>query len=145
MMPLIPSIDRKQYGSVSILAHMILILPHPFTFKSAARPPQHHHQHEHPPPEHPHQPQPSRRAGSIIEYLRARYLHQPLEGFSQWISPTARVYQGLTPQFKVFLQMSVMILGGVVWAERRVTEYIDFMRKVKRVQRVQAERESNLR
>lgn len=119
---------------------MILILPHPFTFKTSARPPQHQHQHPHQAPAAP-----SGRTGSIIEYLRARYIHQPLEGFSEWISPTARVYQGLTPQFKVFLQMSVMILGGVVWAERRVTEYIDFMRKVKRVQRVQAERESNLR
>lgn len=29
-----------------------------------------------------------------------------------------------------------------MWAERRVAEYIDFMRKVKRVQRVTAEREN---
>lgn len=119
---------------------MILILPHPFTFRTSAHPPTHQAQGQQP---HPQARKPSSRFS--VEYLRARYLHQPLEGFSEWISPTARVYQGLTPQFKVFLQMSVMILGGVVWAERRVTEYIDFMRKVKRVQRVQAERESLVR
>lgn len=133
---------------------MILILPHPFTFTSHnARPPQPQPQ-PHQQAQEPSSPRAAaggfRRGGmgtgsNLVDYLRARYVHQPLEGFSQWISPTARVYQGLTPQFKVFLQMSVMILGGVVWAERRVTEYIDFMRKVKRVQRVQAERESNLR
>lgn len=128
----------EQYGSVSILAHMILILPHPFAFRTNARQPTHQTQ------THPQARRPLSSRFNI-EYLRARFVHQPLEGFSEWISPTARVYQGLTPQFKVFLHMSVMILGGVVWAERRVTEYIDFMRKVKRVQRVQAERQSGVR
>ncbi|BCR89013.1 uncharacterized protein ACHE_50211S [Aspergillus chevalieri] len=123
-----------RYGSISILAHMIMILPHPFTFATNAGPPQ------------PHQPGSQPRARKpppfTKEYFRARFLHRPLEGFSEWISPTARVYQGLTPQFKVFLQIAAMTLGGCVWAERRVAEYIDFMRKVKRVQRVTAERES---
>lgn len=41
--------------------------------------------------------------------------------------------------------MAAMTLGGVVWAEGRVTEFIDFMRKVKRVERVRAERESGAR
>jgi hypothetical protein len=75
------------------------------------------------------------------DHLRARLFYRPLEGFSQWLSPTARVYRGLTPQFKVFLQIAAMTLGGCVWAECRATEFIDYMRKVKRAERVRAERE----
>lgn len=113
---------------------MILILPHPFTFASNTSPPQSQAQ---PQPQPRQQPRPFSPTS-----LRTRYLYRPLEGFSNWIAPKARVYQGLTPQFKVFLQIAGMTLGGCVWAERRVAQYIDFMRKVKRVERVQAEQEN---
>ncbi|EXJ80477.1 hypothetical protein A1O1_08622 [Capronia coronata CBS 617.96] len=39
------------------------------------------------------------------------------------------VYQNLTVQFKVFLQMSAMILGGCIFAERRVTDYNESVRR----------------
>lgn len=113
---------------------MILILPHPFTFANNTSPPSQSQPQQQP------QPRPARAFSP--NSLRTRYLYRPLEGFSNWIAPKARVYQGLTPQFKVFLQIAGMTLGGCVWAERRVAQYIDFMRKVKRVERVQAEREN---
>lgn len=119
-----------QFGSVSILAHMIMILPHPFTFAN----PQ-------PPAAPESQPRP-RQSPFSREYIRSRLFYRPLEGFSKWISPQARIYQGLTPQFKVFIQMAIMTLGGCIWAEKRVTEYIDLIRKIKRAERYQAERES---
>lgn len=39
------------------------------------------------------------------------------------------VYRGLTIQFKVFIQLSAMTLGGCIFAEKRVTEYNDFIRR----------------
>ncbi|KIW56674.1 hypothetical protein PV05_05314 [Exophiala xenobiotica] len=39
------------------------------------------------------------------------------------------VYRGLTVQFKVFLQISAMTLGGCIFAEKRVTEYNDAVRR----------------
>ncbi|KAJ5570282.1 uncharacterized protein N7459_009712 [Penicillium hispanicum] len=122
-----------RFGSVSILAHMILILPHPFVF-SAPSPPA--------TPESQPRPRPS---PFSRDYLRSRLFHRPLEGFSEWISPTARVYRGLTPQFKVFLQIAAMTLGGCIWAERRVTEYIELVRRIKRAERFQAERSQGTR
>lgn len=68
-----------------------------------------------------------------------------MEGFSRWISPGSRIYRGLTPQFKVFLQVWAMTLGGCIWQEKRVTEYIDLMRNLKRAERLQAEREQGNR
>ena len=38
------------------------------------------------------------------------------------------VYRGLTVQFKVFIQLSVMTLGGCIFAEKRVSEYNDMVR-----------------
>ncbi|EAW08651.1 uncharacterized protein ACLA_095840 [Aspergillus clavatus NRRL 1] len=121
-----------RYGSVSILAHMILLLPHPFKFSSSTTTPAHS----------PSQPGASSARPSLFskEYLRSRLVYRPLEGFSEWLSPTSRVYRGLTPQFKVFLQIAAMTLGGCIWAERRVNDYIEFMRKVKRAERMQAQR-----
>ncbi|KAF4221353.1 hypothetical protein CNMCM8980_003415 [Aspergillus fumigatiaffinis] len=125
---------RLGFGSVSILAHMILMLPHPFKFSPPATAPSH-------PPESP-SPSSSRPRTLRFskDHLRSKFIYGPLEGFSEWLSPTARVYRGLTPQFKVFLQIAAMTLGGCIWAERRVNEYIDFMRKVKRAERLQAQR-----
>jgi len=42
------------------------------------------------------------------------------------------VYRNLTIQFKVFMQMSAMTLGGCIWAEKRVTEYNDMVRRRRR-------------
>ncbi|KAL2785670.1 hypothetical protein BJX66DRAFT_51771 [Aspergillus keveii] len=125
-----------RFGSVSILAHMIMILPHPFKFSPASPaqgPPQHMQE----------QPQP-RQSSFSKEYIRSRLFYRPLEGFSEWLSPAARIYRGLTPQFKVFLQIAAMTLGGCVWAERRVNSYINMIRKVKRAERLQAQREARL-
>ncbi|PYI10836.1 hypothetical protein BO78DRAFT_393811 [Aspergillus sclerotiicarbonarius CBS 121057] len=121
-----------RFGSVSILAHMIMILPHPFKFSSPASPPA--------PSPSPAQPSQPRQSPFSKEYLRSRLFYRPLEGFSDWLSPASKVYRGLTPQFKVFLQIAAMTLGGCIWAERRVDEYIKFIRKVKRVEKAQAER-----
>lgn len=38
------------------------------------------------------------------------------------------VYRGLTIQFKVFIQLSAMTLGGCIFAEKRVSEYNDMVR-----------------
>ncbi|KAJ5552840.1 hypothetical protein N7513_004537 [Penicillium frequentans] len=121
-----------RFGSVSILAHMIMSLPHPFIFSAPS------------PPATQDQPRP-RQSPFSKEYIRSRLLHRPIEGFSEWLSPTARVYRGLTPQFKVFLQMAVMTLGGYIWAERRVAEYIDLIRQIKRAERREAEWASGTR
>lgn len=127
------SANTVQFGSVSILAHMIMNLPHPFVFSAPS------------PPAHPAtQPRP-RPSIFSRDYLRSRLFHRPLEGFSAWISPGSKVYRGLTPQFKVFLQMAAVTLGGCIWAEKRVTEYIDLVRKIRRAERLQAEREQGTR
>lgn len=38
------------------------------------------------------------------------------------------VYRNLTVQFKVFIQLSAMMLGGCIFAEKRVSEYNDMVR-----------------
>ena len=38
------------------------------------------------------------------------------------------VYRGLTIQFKAFIQLSALTLGGCIFAEKRVTEYNDMVR-----------------
>ncbi|KAL2217132.1 hypothetical protein M432DRAFT_472504 [Thermoascus aurantiacus ATCC 26904] len=118
-----------RFGSLSILAHMILLMPHPFTFSAAA-------------PPATTQQQPGTKAPSPFSpaALRTRLFYRPLESLSDSLAPWSRVYRGLTPQFKVFLQIAAMTLGGCIWAERRVTEYLEAMRKVKRAERTQAER-----
>jgi hypothetical protein len=42
------------------------------------------------------------------------------------------VYRRLTPQFKVFLQLSAGTLGGWLFAERYVTDYNDSIRRRRR-------------
>ncbi|RMZ89120.1 hypothetical protein DV736_g3651, partial [Chaetothyriales sp. CBS 134916] len=42
------------------------------------------------------------------------------------------VYRGLTLQFKVFIQLSAMMLGGCIFAEKRVSEYNDAVRMRRR-------------
>ncbi|PWY83013.1 hypothetical protein BO70DRAFT_429067 [Aspergillus heteromorphus CBS 117.55] len=126
-----------RFGSVSILAHMIMILPHPFKFSSPSSAPIPAEAPSHSSSRPSSSPRPSLLTREII---RSRLFYRPLEGFSEWLSPGSRVYRGLTPQFKVFLQIAAMTLGGCIWAERTVNDYIKFVRKVKRAEKVQAER-----
>ncbi|KAL4989014.1 hypothetical protein BDW68DRAFT_157715 [Aspergillus falconensis] len=122
-----------RFGSVSILAHMIMILPHPFKFSPTTSGPQHLQEHAQ---------RPSGPSPFFKEYIRSRLIYRPLEGFSEWLSPTSKIYRGLTPQFKVFLQIAAMTLGGCIWAEHRVNAYINSIRKAKRAERLQAQREA---
>ncbi|KAJ9301362.1 hypothetical protein DTO271G3_1497 [Paecilomyces variotii] len=121
-----------RFGSLSIIAHMILSLPHPFKFAEPTPPPTPHSK----------GPQLGPRPTSPFSssFLKSRLFYRPLEGFSEWLSPTSQVYRGLTPQFKVFLQIAVMTLGGCIWAEKRVSEYLEVMRKIKRAERTEAQR-----
>ncbi|CCU77443.1 unnamed protein product [Blumeria hordei] len=58
-----------------------------------------------------------------------------LGGVGYCISP---IYRGLTVQFKVFLQMSGMILGACLEADHRIREYEVKVRMYKRMVRDQA-------
>ena len=42
------------------------------------------------------------------------------------------VYRNLTPQFKVYLQLSSGLLGGCIFAEKFVTDYNDSIRRQRR-------------
>ncbi|WEW61983.1 hypothetical protein PRK78_007483 [Emydomyces testavorans] len=110
-----------RFGSLSILAHMILILPHPLHFADSNPTP----------PSSPSSSSPPfhRRPINLASAYR------PLTSISESIAPISKVYRGLTPQFKVFLQIAAMTFGGCVWAEKRVQEYLEVMRKVKRAER----------
>ena len=54
-------------------------------------------------------------AVSIPTHLALTYVHP--------------VYRNLTVQFKVFLQLSAGTLGGYIWAEKRVAEYNEMLRR----------------
>jgi hypothetical protein len=118
-----PNLHFHQFGSLSILAHLILILPHPLTFSPSAQPPT-----SSPPA-----------TGSSHHRLRLRprltLLYRPLASISSFLAPTSKIYRSLTPQFKVFLHMSAMTLGGCIWAEKRVGEYLEVVRKERRAER----------
>lgn len=45
------------------------------------------------------------------------------------------IYRGLTPQFKVFIQMSFMTLGSMIEADRRLRAYEQLVRHQKRIAR----------
>lgn len=61
--------------------------------------------------------------------------YRPLTSLSQSLAPSSRVYRGLTVQFKIFLQIAAVTLGGYIWAEKRVNEYMEAVRRVKRAER----------
>lgn len=42
------------------------------------------------------------------------------------------IYRGLTVQFKVFIQISAMTLGGCIFAERAVSDFNDEVRRRRR-------------
>ncbi|PGG97251.1 hypothetical protein AJ80_09720 [Polytolypa hystricis UAMH7299] len=116
-----------RFGSLSLLAHLILILPHPFHYTPPSSPPSSTTaaaptNHRGPTPRKP-----------------APFLYRPLISFSHSLAPISRVYRGLTPQFKVFIQLSAVTLGGCIWAEKRVAEYLEVMRRVKRAERMRTE------
>ncbi|KAK2809746.1 hypothetical protein FQN50_003591 [Emmonsiellopsis sp. PD_5] len=134
-----------RFGSISILAHLILLLPHPLRFSSPT-PHTTPSPTTTPPPRSTSTPssQPSPNTQSHPPKpprTRTPLPYRPLTRLSEAIAPTSRIYRGLTPQFKVFLQISAMTLGGCIWAEKRVGEYLDVVRRVKRAERVEAERE----
>ncbi|TVY93363.1 hypothetical protein LAWI1_G000552, partial [Lachnellula willkommii] len=58
-----------------------------------------------------------------------------LSGVGYAISP---IYRGLTIQFKVFLQMSGMIMGSCLEADHRIREYEARVRMQKRIMRDRA-------
>ena len=86
-------------------------------------------------------PRPRRTFSSSLTSLFQR----PLTSLSKSFAPSSKVYRGLTPQFKVFLQIAAMTLGGCLWAEQRVTEYSDAVRRMKRAERRREEFESGVR
>ena len=45
------------------------------------------------------------------------------------LQPFNPIYRGLTLQFKIFIQMSAMMLGGCIFAEKRVSEFNDAVRR----------------
>ena len=45
------------------------------------------------------------------------------------LQPFHPVYRGLTLQFKIFIQISAMMLGGCIFAEKRVSEFNDAVRR----------------
>ncbi|KAK3308898.1 uncharacterized protein B0T15DRAFT_122155 [Chaetomium strumarium] len=58
-----------------------------------------------------------------------------LGGLGYAVSP---VYRGLTIQFKVYLQMSGMVLGSMIEADHRLRQYEARVRMQKRLAREQA-------
>jgi len=45
------------------------------------------------------------------------------------LQPFNPIYRGLTLQFKVFIQVACMTLGGCIFAEKRVSEFNDSVRR----------------
>ncbi|KAK2742996.1 hypothetical protein FQN55_007626 [Onygenales sp. PD_40] len=135
-----------RFGSISILAHLILLLPHPLRFSSASSttPTSPTTTTPQPPPRSTStpssQPHTNTHTPNTHKPTRTPLPYRPLTWLSEAIAPASRVYRGLTPQFKVFLQLSAMTLGGCIWAEKRVGEYMDVVRRVKRAERVGRER-----
>jgi hypothetical protein len=107
---------------MSILAHLILVLPHPFTFDNASSP-----------ATTTTESTPNKKFSA--RGVRQQLFYRPLTSLSESLAPMSRVYRGLTPQFKVFLNIAAMTLGGSIWAEKRVGEYMDMLRKKRRAER----------
>ncbi|KAF5014057.1 hypothetical protein F66182_15095 [Fusarium sp. NRRL 66182] len=117
------AVGALRFGSVSILAHMILSMPHPFKFENAA------------PPTAPTTTGSSPSSRFSATGIRNTLFYRPLTSLSESIGPLSRIYRGLTPQFKIFLQIAAMTLGGTIWAERRVNEYLHALRRLRRAER----------
>jgi hypothetical protein len=48
------------------------------------------------------------------------------------LQATHPVYRRITPQFKVFVQIAAMTLGGCIFAEKKVSDYNDMLRRRRR-------------
>lgn len=48
------------------------------------------------------------------------------------LQATHPVYRRVTPQFKVFVQIAAMTLGGCIFAEKEVSDYNDMLRRRRR-------------
>ncbi|KAH7321787.1 hypothetical protein BKA65DRAFT_513022 [Rhexocercosporidium sp. MPI-PUGE-AT-0058] len=77
--------------------------------------------------------------GAVAGAAKWGFFAAILGGAGYTISP---IYRGLTIQFKVFLQMSGMILGACLEADHRVREYEAKVRMQKRLLRDRAVWES---
>ncbi|CZR59119.1 uncharacterized protein PAC_09011 [Phialocephala subalpina] len=77
--------------------------------------------------------------GALVGAVKWGAFAALLGGVGYGLSP---IYRGLTIQFKVFLQMSGMILGGCLEADHRIREYEAKLRMQKRILRDRAAWES---
>jgi len=112
---------------MSILAHMILMMPHPFTFDNST------------PPSNNTSATEKKKPPFSARGIRQMLFYRPLVSLSESLAPSSRIYRGLTPQFKVFLQIAAMTLGGCIWAEKRVGEYMEMLRRKRRLERMRGE------
>jgi hypothetical protein len=112
---------------MSILAHLILVLPHPFTFDNASPPTNSTTSTS--------TSASSKKSPFSAHGVRQHLFYRPLASLSESLAPMSRVYRGLTPQFKVFLHIAVMTLGGSIWAEKRAGEYMEMLRRKRRLER----------
>ncbi|KAH8821556.1 hypothetical protein F5884DRAFT_93078 [Xylogone sp. PMI_703] len=73
--------------------------------------------------------------GALIGATRWAVYGAIVSGAGYAMSP---IYRGLTIQFKVFIQMSFMVLGGSLEADRRVRAYEARLRVEKRLKQDRA-------
>lgn len=135
-----------KFGAFSILAHMLLTLPHPLRFGPEQ-------QHQQKPPQQPPSSAPATATSFPSDSPSASHhrptpshsvfhrLYRPLTSLSESLTPASRIYRGLTPQYKVFLQIAAMTLGGCLWAEARVNDLRTRTRRERRAILAAAERE----
>ncbi|RDL35016.1 Uncharacterized protein BP5553_06947 [Venustampulla echinocandica] len=76
--------------------------------------------------------------GAITGAAKWGFVFAGLGGVGYGISP---IYRGLTIQFKVFIQMSGMIMGACLEADRRVRDFEAQVRMQKRMARERALRQ----
>ncbi|CAK7263160.1 hypothetical protein SEPCBS57363_000426 [Sporothrix epigloea] len=73
--------------------------------------------------------------GAVYGAIKYGVASALLGGIGHAMSP---IYRGLTIQFKVYLQMSGMVLGGMIEADNRLRQYEAAVRQQRRIARHQA-------
>lgn len=73
--------------------------------------------------------------GAVYGAIKWGAVTAALGGMGYALSP---IYRGLTIQFKVYIQMSGMVFGGMIEADHRLREYEARVRMQKRIQRDRA-------
>ncbi|KAH8908871.1 hypothetical protein BR93DRAFT_976970 [Coniochaeta sp. PMI_546] len=73
--------------------------------------------------------------GAVYGAIKWGAVTAALGGVGYALSP---LYRGLTIQFKVYIQMSGMVFGGMIEADHRLREYEARVRMQKRIQRDRA-------